>query len=171
MNLCHGNDFRKSFGLQFHGYSPVIYRLRKQTYDEIGKNKSHSLSNVFFRPGFPSSGDSIVHGRYMPLQDKILFWDGHNLGLRGDYNGVLLLDTILQAPIGQNDDYIKLEIILSEAIIFQNCITELESEGLECPCDISNELTQKINQAQLKAKKGIKAQRVFSFPNTSNFSY
>ncbi|KQS39321.1 uncharacterized protein Dere_GG17289, isoform C [Drosophila erecta] len=106
-----------------------------------------------------SNGDSIVHGRYMPLQDKILFWDGHNLGLRGDYNGVLLLDTILQAPIGQNDDYIKLEIILSEAIIFQNCITELESEGLECPCDISNELTQKINQAQLNAKKGIKAQR------------
>ncbi|XP_037726370.1 baculoviral IAP repeat-containing protein 6 isoform X3 [Drosophila subpulchrella] len=106
-----------------------------------------------------SNGDCIVHGRYMPLQDKILFWDGHNLGLRGDYNGVLLLDTILQAPIGQNDDYIKLEIILSEAIIFQNCITELESEGLECPCDISNELTQKINQAQLNAKKGIKAQR------------
>ncbi|EDX13491.1 GD20723 [Drosophila simulans] len=104
-------------------------------------------------------GDSIVNGRYMPLQDKILFWDGHNLGLRGDYNGVLLLDTILQPPIGQNDDYIKLEIILSEAIIFQNCITELESEGLECPCDISNELTQKINQAQMNAKKGIKAQR------------
>ncbi|KMZ04446.1 baculoviral IAP repeat-containing protein 6 isoform X6 [Drosophila simulans] len=106
-----------------------------------------------------SNGDSIVNGRYMPLQDKILFWDGHNLGLRGDYNGVLLLDTILQPPIGQNDDYIKLEIILSEAIIFQNCITELESEGLECPCDISNELTQKINQAQMNAKKGIKAQR------------
>lgn len=106
------------------------------------------------------AAENIIHGRYMPLQDKILFWDGHNLGLRGDYNGVLLLDTILQSPIGQNDDYIKLELILSEAIIFQNCINELESEGLECPCDISNELTQKINQAQLNAKKGIKAQRV-----------
>ncbi|XP_070142867.1 dual E2 ubiquitin-conjugating enzyme/E3 ubiquitin-protein ligase BIRC6 isoform X3 [Drosophila kikkawai] len=106
-----------------------------------------------------TNGDHIVNGRYMPLQDKILFWDGHNLGLRGDYNGVLLLDTILQAPIGQSDEYIKLEIILSEAIIFQNCIIELESEGLECPCDISNELTLKINQAQQNAKKGIKAQR------------
>ncbi|XP_015038690.2 baculoviral IAP repeat-containing protein 6 isoform X3 [Drosophila pseudoobscura] len=105
------------------------------------------------------NGESVVHGRYMPLQDKILFWDGHNVGLRGDYNGVLLLDTILQAPIGQNDDYIKLEIILSEAIIFQHCINDLESEGLECPCDISNELTQKINKAQKNAKKGIKAQR------------
>ncbi|XP_034488815.1 baculoviral IAP repeat-containing protein 6 [Drosophila innubila] len=106
-----------------------------------------------------TNAESLIQGRYMPLQDKILFWDGHNLGLRGDYNGVLLLDTILQAPIGQNDDYIKLELILSEAIIFQNCINELESEGLECPCDISNELTLKINQAQLNAKKGIKAQR------------
>ncbi|TDG43863.1 hypothetical protein AWZ03_009727 [Drosophila navojoa] len=106
-----------------------------------------------------TNAENLIHGRYMPLQDKILFWDGHNLGLRGDYNGVLLLDTILQAPIGQNDDYIKLELILSEAIIFQNCINDLESEGLECPCDISNELTQKINQAQLNTKKGIKAQR------------
>lgn len=130
-------------------------------------NAEFSFSNGIF-PYDSFEGDNI-QGRYMPLQDKILFWDGHNLGLRGDYNGVLLLDTILQAPIGQNDDYIKLEIILSEAIIFQNCISELESEGLECPCDISNELTQKINQAQLNAKKGIKAQRVcFCFPPTTS---
>ncbi|XP_030370289.1 baculoviral IAP repeat-containing protein 6 isoform X2 [Scaptodrosophila lebanonensis] len=106
-----------------------------------------------------TNAGTFINGRYMPLQDKILFWDGHNLGLRGDYNGVLLLDTILQAPIGQNDEYIKLELVLLDAIIFQNCIHDLESEGLECPADISNELTQKINQAQLNSKKGFKAQR------------
>lgn len=96
----------------------------------------------------------------MPLQEKILLWDGQNLGFRGDYNGVLLLDTILQPPILQNDDLIKLELLLSEAIIFQTCLKDLEQEGLECPSDVSNELLEKIKNAQANAKKGIKAQRV-----------
>lgn len=96
----------------------------------------------------------------MPLQEKILLWDGQNLGFRGDYNGVLLLDTILQPPILQNDDLIKLELLLSEAIIFQTCLKDLEQEGLECPSDVSNELLEKIINAQANAKKGIKAQRV-----------
>lgn len=96
----------------------------------------------------------------MPLQEKVLFWDGRNLGLRGDYNSVLLLDTILQPPILQNDDLIKLELLLSEAVIFQTILKELEQEGLECPNDVSNELLEKIKNAQANTKKGIKAQRV-----------
>nr|XP_014092668.2 baculoviral IAP repeat-containing protein 6 isoform X3 [Bactrocera oleae] len=103
--------------------------------------------------------DGNVRGKYMPLQEKILLWDGQNLGFRGDYNGVLLLDTILQPPILQNDDLIKLELLLSEAIIFQTCLKDLEQEGLECPSDVSNELLEKIKNAQANAKKGIKAQR------------
>lgn len=96
----------------------------------------------------------------MPLQEKILITDGQNVGFRGDYNGVLLLDTILQSPITQNDDIVRLEMLLSEAIIFQACLKDLEHEGLECPNDVSNELMEKIKNAQTNAKKGIKAQRV-----------
>ena len=76
----------------------------------------------------------------MPLHEKVLFWDGQNLGFRGDYNGVLMLDTVLQTPIQHNDDLIKLELLLSEAIIFQTCLKDLEQEGLECASDVSNEL-------------------------------
>ncbi|XP_067616443.1 baculoviral IAP repeat-containing protein 6 isoform X2 [Eurosta solidaginis] len=100
-----------------------------------------------------------VQGKYMPLQEKVLLWDGQKIGFRGDYNGVLLLDTILQPPILQNDDLIKLELLLSEATIFQTCLKDLEHEGLECPSDVSNELLEKIKNAQGNAKKGIKAQR------------
>ncbi|XP_036324883.1 baculoviral IAP repeat-containing protein 6 isoform X2 [Rhagoletis pomonella] len=103
--------------------------------------------------------DRNVLGKYMPLQEKVLLWDGQVLGLRGDYNGVLLLDTILQPPILQNDDLIKLELLLSEAVIFQTCLKDLEHEGLECPSDVINELLEKIKNAQANAKKGIKAQR------------
>lgn len=96
----------------------------------------------------------------MPLQEKILLTDGYHIGFRSDYNGVLLLDTVLQPPITQNDDIIGLEILLSEAIIFQACMKDLEQVGLECPTDVSNELLEKIRVAQSTSKKGIKAQRV-----------
>lgn len=37
-----------------------------------------------------SVGGRKVKGRYLPEQDKVIFWDESNIGLRGDYNGVLL---------------------------------------------------------------------------------
>ncbi|XP_037945587.1 baculoviral IAP repeat-containing protein 6-like isoform X2 [Teleopsis dalmanni] len=106
-----------------------------------------------------SDGDKNIYGRYMSLQDKILIWDGQHLGFRGDYNGVLLFDTILQSPILQNDEIIKLELLLSEAMTFQKCLKELEQEDFECSADVTNELKDKIERAQANSKKGIKAQR------------
>lgn len=103
-----------------------------------------------------------LYGRFMPLQEKILLTDGQHIGFRSDYNGVLLLDTVLQPPLTQNDDIVGLEMLLSEAIIFQACIKDLEQEGLEGSTDVSNELLEKIRMAQQTIKKGIKAQRVCS---------
>ncbi|XP_037827973.1 baculoviral IAP repeat-containing protein 6 isoform X2 [Lucilia sericata] len=99
-----------------------------------------------------------IHGYFMPLQEKIIITDGHVIGFRGDYNGVLLLDTVLQTPIPHNDDPIRIEMLLSEAVLFQTCLKELE-EDLECPNDLLNELMEKIKSAQSNSKKGIKAQR------------
>ncbi|XP_058811824.1 baculoviral IAP repeat-containing protein 6 isoform X3 [Topomyia yanbarensis] len=97
--------------------------------------------------------------RYLPDQDKILFWNGHNVSVRGDYNGVLLLDTILQAPIAHADDIIRIELLLSEAVLFLQCLQNLEQHGLENTTDMTNELTLKIGEAQQHAKRGIKAQK------------
>lgn len=52
--------------------------------------------------------------KYIPEQDKVLFCDGQAIGVRSDYNGVLLLDTILQKPVASAKDEIKLELLLSE---------------------------------------------------------
>lgn len=103
-----------------------------------------------------------VKGKYLPEQDRILFWDERNIGLRADYNGVLLLDTILQTPILQTDDTVKLELLLSEAILFLNSINNLEEHGIENTADVTNELTAKISEAQKNIKKGIKAQKVIT---------
>lgn len=95
----------------------------------------------------------------MAEHDKILFWDNLNLGLRSDYNGVLLLDTILQAPLTNTDNVIKIELLLSEAVLLHQSLALLEQQGVENSADVINELVQKIGEAQQRAKKGIKAQK------------
>jgi baculoviral IAP repeat-containing protein 6 len=69
-----------------------------------------------------AKGEGSLHGLYLSGQDKILFTDGKGIGVRRDYNGVLLLDTILQTPISKPDDVVKLELLLSEVI----CLYEVK---------------------------------------------
>lgn len=52
--------------------------------------------------------------KYIPTVDRVLFSDGQSLGVRSDYNGVLLLDSILQKTISDSKVEIKLELLLSE---------------------------------------------------------
>lgn len=63
---------------------------------------------------------SEVTCRYVPGQDRILFCDGQAIGVRSDYNGVLLLDSILQKPVTSTKDEVKLELLLSEVRSIQN---------------------------------------------------
>ena len=85
------------------------------------------------------------------------------MGLRCDYNGVLLLDTILQTPITNTDNSVKIELLLSEAELLRQSLTSLEQQqGVENSTDVINELIQKIFEAQRRVKKGIKAQKVKS---------
>lgn len=95
----------------------------------------------------------------MSEQDKILFWDEKSLGLRSDYNGVLLLDTILQKPVSHTEDMVKIELLLSEAVIFLESLQSLEQHGVENSADVINELTLKISEAHARSPKGIKAQK------------
>jgi baculoviral IAP repeat-containing protein 6 (apollon) len=82
------------------------------------------------------------------------------MGLRSDYNGVLLLDTILQAPTANTDNCVKIELLLSEALLLHQSLVSLEQQGVENSADVTNELFLKISEAQQRAKKGIKAQKV-----------
>lgn len=107
--------------------------------------------------------------------DRVLFSDGQALGVRSDYNGVLLLDSILQKSINDGREEVKLELPLSEvirhviisdslinlfffqAIILKQSLSTANINGTE---QIINELTNVISNAQKEYKKGIKAQKV-----------
>lgn len=101
-----------------------------------------------------------MNGKYIAKQDKILIWDEKSLGFRGDYNGVLLLDTILQRPIGCPDQIVSLELLLSEAILFLQTLRYLVDVGVSVCSDVIELLTERIQEAQSNSKKGIKAQKV-----------
>ena len=92
--------------------------------------------------------------------DKILYTDGRGIGVRADYNGVLLLDTILQMPVFRSEDTIKLEMLLSEAIILHHCLRSVELPGVDHVQEVLQELSTNISFAKTSKKKGIKAQKV-----------
>lgn len=92
--------------------------------------------------------------------DKILYTDGRGIGVRSDYNGVLLLDTILQTPVSRSEDIIKLELLLSEACLLHQCLRCIDLPRVDHVQDVLQELWNKILIAQETQKKGIKAQKV-----------
>lgn len=116
-------------------------------------------NNKFDFVFFLDTSKGAIKGKYLAEHDKVLFWDGDNLGLRSDYNGVLLIDTILQPPITNTDHVVKIEMLLSEAILLHQSLLLLEQQGVENSADVINELVQQINEAQQRSKKGIKAQK------------
>ena len=66
------------------------------------------------------------------------------MGMRSVYpTSVLLLETILQTPICSTDNIVKVEILLSEAVLLYNSLLSLEQQGVENSADIINELVQK----------------------------
>lgn len=71
----------------------------------------------------------------------------------------MLLDTILQTPLLNTDNVIKIELLLSEAVLLHQSLVLLEQNGVENSADVINELVQKIDEAQKRSKKGIKAQK------------
>lgn len=46
--------------------------------------------------------------------DKVLFVDDYAVGCRKDLNGILLLDTALQPPVGKAEDLVHLELPVTE---------------------------------------------------------
>ncbi|XP_046884773.1 baculoviral IAP repeat-containing protein 6 isoform X4 [Hypomesus transpacificus] len=56
-----------------------------------------------------------VRCQYYPSVDKVLFVDDYAVGCRKDLNGILLLDTALQAPVAKPEDMVQLELPVTEA--------------------------------------------------------
>ncbi|XP_043255701.1 baculoviral IAP repeat-containing protein 6 [Colletes gigas] len=91
--------------------------------------------------------------------DKVLYTDGRGIGVRSDYNGVLLLDTLLQTTVSRSEDIIKIELLFSEAILLYQCLRCVELPGVDHVQEVIQELASKTFTVEASQKKGIKAQK------------
>ncbi|XP_054283105.1 baculoviral IAP repeat-containing protein 6 [Macrosteles quadrilineatus] len=100
-----------------------------------------------------------LQATYLTGLDKILFIDEHGVGVRANYNGVLLLDTILQTPISRPDDVVRLELLVSEAVVLQQTLVSMDLPGVEHRSEVVTALTTQIALANTRPKKGTKAHK------------
>ncbi|XP_054010480.1 baculoviral IAP repeat-containing protein 6 isoform X1 [Hylaeus anthracinus] len=91
--------------------------------------------------------------------DKVLYTDGRGIGVRSDYNGVLLLDTLLQTTVSRSEDVIKLELLFSEATLLYQCLRCVELPGVDHVQEVIQELASKTFTVEASQKKGVKAQK------------
>jgi len=63
------------------------------------------------------AGD-IVRCTYVARQDRVVFASRDAVGARKDLNGILLLDSALQAPISKPDSIVRIELPLPEVLFF-----------------------------------------------------
>ncbi|XP_029691286.1 baculoviral IAP repeat-containing protein 6 isoform X2 [Takifugu rubripes] len=73
-----------------------------------------------------------IRCQYVPTVDKVLFVDDYAVGCRKDLNGILLLDTALQPPVGKAEDLVHLELPVTEAQqILSTCLEKIDISSTE----------------------------------------
>ncbi|KAI5632912.1 inhibitor of apoptosis domain-containing protein [Phthorimaea operculella] len=117
-------------------------------------------SGVILQSSCLSADDGGTLGvEYAPGADRVFVWDSSGVGARTDYNGVLLLHTALQRPLpsSQPDKIIRIELVLSEAVLLYQCLQSLDVLSIEGLADFINELKNSIDAEPVR--KGVKAQK------------
>ncbi|CAK1583350.1 unnamed protein product [Parnassius mnemosyne] len=117
-------------------------------------------SGVILQSSCLSADESGALGvEYASGADRVFLWDSSGVGARTDYNGVLLLHTALQRPLPstQPDNIIKIELVLSEAVILYQCVQSLDVHSIEGLSDFINALKSAIDAEPVR--KGVKAQK------------
>ncbi|XP_013417535.1 baculoviral IAP repeat-containing protein 6 [Lingula anatina] len=112
-----------------------------------------STGSVLQKSDLCASQTDNIQSAYLSAKDKVLFTDGLSVGVRKDLSGMLLLDTLLQAPVASTDDVVKVELPLQEANhLFQECLMSGELPGVDGLEDVIRELEKGIEKAQESVK-------------------
>ncbi|XP_058880863.1 baculoviral IAP repeat-containing protein 6-like isoform X4 [Acipenser ruthenus] len=73
-----------------------------------------------------------VKCQYIPAVDKVVFVDDYVVGCRKDLNGILLLDTALQAPVTKQEDVVQLELPVTEAQqMLSACLEKVDASSAD----------------------------------------
>lgn len=110
-----GCTFRKSFSLHSNwscGYLP--YRLIISSRNHRVNFYVHDRILKFYL--CTDAQKEFIDGTYVKTHNKLLLTNGRALGMRSDYNGILLFDTILQPTVEKSYDIVEIELPVFEVI-------------------------------------------------------
>ncbi|XP_065205960.1 baculoviral IAP repeat-containing protein 6-like isoform X3 [Planococcus citri] len=106
-----------------------------------------------------SGKDLLLDGIYLNAHNKLVLTNGVTLGMRSDYNGILLFDTILQPVIQKPYDIVEVELPLFEALLIYQALKQVELPAAESVVDLTNKLKVQIAESENFASDGVKAEK------------
>ncbi|KAH1014476.1 hypothetical protein HUJ05_012335 [Dendroctonus ponderosae] len=103
------------------------------------------------------NGRSIIC-KYIPIEDRVLICDGQSIGVRTDYNGVLLLESILQKGLTDPTENVKIELSMLEAAFLKQCVAHsTHGKSLKLYTELQT-VVEAVHHSN-KDKRGIKSQK------------
>jgi len=83
---------------------------------------------------FSADAGNTVRCTYVARQDRVVFASRYAVGARKDLNGILLLDSALQAPISKLDTIVRIELPLPEVSYLSALLGFLKSSVARLCC-------------------------------------
>ncbi|XP_078714316.1 dual E2 ubiquitin-conjugating enzyme/E3 ubiquitin-protein ligase BIRC6 isoform X2 [Lampetra fluviatilis] len=116
-------------GLAYHPSLNAVLAVTRSATVKVIDGTSGALLQV---SGLNAKAGGQIECHYLSGVDKVVFTDGFAVGCRKDLNGILLLDTALQAAVTKPDDPVHLELPVSEAQqLLSVCQRKIDVSGTE----------------------------------------
>ncbi|KAK7067356.1 hypothetical protein SK128_014936 [Halocaridina rubra] len=128
-------------GLCFHQALNVFLVTTKDA--KIRVYDPHSalkLSDVQLHGDVKHNVLCVYHGE----SNSVVVCGGRTVGMRRDHHGVLLLDTVLQAPVAAPEETVTVEMLLSEGIQLQQTLGLSELSNIDHASEVREVLAQGI---------------------------
>ncbi|CAH0383910.1 unnamed protein product [Bemisia tabaci] len=140
-------------------YHPTLNVLLALSSSQISVVDINSGS-VLQRNSLSADEDGVLQCEYLGSHDKLLITDNYSVGVRGSYNGILFLNNFLQRPVSDVHRIIKIELLVSEAILLQQAIKSMEIvSDPDHINELLNALTVKLEENHSDQQSGVKAQK------------
>ncbi|CAH1791767.1 unnamed protein product [Owenia fusiformis] len=144
---------RPTTGLTYHS---SLHTLLVTTKDHAIQVLDVTTGVILQNADFSESNSGNMQCTYLAEKDRVVFTDCKALGVRRDFNGVLLLETALQTPVGKTDDVVKVELPLPEAGHLLHLLVTAELQGVEYVEDLLKELEKEIDATRESTKHNLK---------------
>ncbi|KAG2467020.1 BIRC6 protein, partial [Polypterus senegalus] len=119
-------------GLRSLSYHPALNAILAVTSRGSIKVIDGTSGAILQASALHAKSGGRVKCQYFSAVDKVLFVDDYAVGCRKDLNGILLLDTALQAPVTKQEDEVQLEIPVTEAQqMLSACLEKVDVSSTE----------------------------------------